>query len=136
MKTDPISPAFGHTALDIVGDEMIGSSQYPGLSKREYMAVMCLNGILSHHKSWSSLRNAAEVAVWAADELINELNQRETEHPTEPTALAPSSGDPLATVKWDLSSQAAALAACIERIDELERRLDSLIAQIHEGLED
>ena len=45
-----------------------------------------------------------------------------------PSPVIAPSGDPLAAVKWGLNSQAAALAACITRIDELERRLGMEVA--------
>lgn len=51
-----------------------------GLTKREYLAALCLGGILSQQDRWESLKAAAEVAVWAADHLIEELN-REGNHP-------------------------------------------------------
>lgn len=72
MKTNPNEQAFATSTID--------GYVYRGLSKREYFAAMCFQGILAgvsgveqlasvHPSSW------AITAVEAADALIEELNK-------------------------------------------------------------
>ncbi len=46
---------------------------YLGLTKREYFAAMALQGLLS--KNSADVRTAAQLAAYAADELIRALNE-------------------------------------------------------------
>ena len=57
-----------------------GPTEGPDLSKRDYFAVQALQGLLAHsgpkslNGSYHDYRLLAEVAVEAADALINKLN--------------------------------------------------------------
>ena len=48
-------------------------TDFPGLTKREYMATCILAGLLAD----PDILNAAEVSVSVADDLIKELNKEE-----------------------------------------------------------
>lgn len=58
-------------------DELVSES-YPnhGLTKREYFAVMAMQGMLSQ-QYWASTENLAFWATKAADALIKALNEKE-----------------------------------------------------------
>lgn len=81
METKPNDFTFPHSLGDITQYQHIDC----GLTKREYFAVMALQGILSgvsgveqlahvHPASWS------ETAVQYADTLIAELNKKEAQN--------------------------------------------------------
>lgn len=53
-------------------------SESTGLTKREYFAALALQGILSHSDPVVFGKVAAEMAVKAADLLIEELNKEQS----------------------------------------------------------
>lgn len=73
MKTNPNDPARPVTAFNKEGTITVDEDMN-GLSKREMIAAMCMQGILSRHGD-SMLYASASNAVLAADELIMALNR-------------------------------------------------------------
>lgn len=73
MKTNPNDPARPVTAFDKEGTITVDEDMN-GLSKREMIAAMCMQGILSSHGD-PILYASASQAVHAADELIQALNR-------------------------------------------------------------
>lgn len=85
--TNPNDPAFGHTAVEMVESALQSCGDpreihYRGLTKREYFAVVAMQGILSNSYIWENaalLKLTNEVTTsWAikfADSLIAELNK-------------------------------------------------------------
>ena len=49
-----------------------------GLTKREYFAVMAMQGILAGAREYTPFTNVAKDSVSMADALIDELNKTET----------------------------------------------------------
>lgn len=72
MATNPTDIAFGFSETEYFDERPIGSTVYPGLTKREYFAAVALQGLLSMD-DWR-LEDAAAVAADAADALIAALN--------------------------------------------------------------
>lgn len=70
MQTRKYDPAF--PIFDSDGSYFVRNG---GLSKREFFAIISLQGILSSGLSMGGGKNAAELAVRAADLLIVELNK-------------------------------------------------------------
>jgi len=78
MKTSPDSPAFGFSETDYFEEQPIGSTSYPGLTKREYFAVMAMQGQLAGEDFMPENQRPpdlqAALAVRHADALIAALN--------------------------------------------------------------
>lgn len=66
------SPAFSKAAF--YTDEYGIDAPQEGLTKREYFAVMALQGMLAKYGSDYQVNNAKEAVYWA-DALIEELNK-------------------------------------------------------------
>lgn len=64
-------PAFptGHNYDDVFHE------QYIGMSKREYFAIMALQGLLSNPGGPVNILDDTMTAINAADELLNRLNK-------------------------------------------------------------
>ena len=71
-KTHGDSPAFSKAAF--YTDEYGIDAPQEGLTKREYFAVMALQGMLAKYGSDYQVNNAKEAVYWA-DALIEELNK-------------------------------------------------------------
>jgi hypothetical protein len=90
MATKPASSAFPYS-----------EEQTTGLTKREYFAAMALQGLLANGSHRLQVAEAcvigegrfAEVAVWMADKLIQELNSDKRSTPQEPPADANEAED-------------------------------------------
>ena len=80
-NTDGYSQAFPFSSTDYYDERPIGSSEYFGLTKREYFAAMALQGLLAAETenynfgaTETGTRTAASEAVAHADALIAALN--------------------------------------------------------------
>lgn len=79
MTTSPNSPAFGFSETDYFDDQPIGSTTYPGLTKREYFAALAMQGLLAADAPADAVdlwkpRLLGTLAVERADALIAALN--------------------------------------------------------------
>jgi hypothetical protein len=74
MRTKAKGPAF-----PLISDE--GYIINAGLSKREYFAVMALQGLLTDNESANTREEFAGYAVKFADGLIEELSKTKTNEP-------------------------------------------------------
>lgn len=77
-KNQPVSPATIHK---VKGND-IETVSFPGLSKREYIAGLALQGLLSSftakaaHGGWGTeIKETASVAIKYADELLKQLEK-------------------------------------------------------------
>ncbi len=64
-------------ALDI-NDDVQGSCHL-GLTKREWLAGMAMQGILANFKRSGSIKNVVDYAVVAADEILKKLEEEPKE---------------------------------------------------------
>lgn len=71
-------PAFGFSETDYFDEQPVGSTSYPGLTKREYFAALALQGLLAGEDPFPEHQRPADlqaaVAVMHADALIAALN--------------------------------------------------------------
>ena len=73
MKTNPDEAAFAGVTENRYDPKL--KKINPGLTKREYLAVLALQGILANPNKDYMTRDAADYAIESADDLIAELNE-------------------------------------------------------------
>jgi len=65
-------PAFPGTVLDGNGNQF---DSFPGMSKREYFAIMAMQALLTKQNHGNTIEEIAKWSTRAADALINALEK-------------------------------------------------------------